>query len=114
MYPSVHQTFELVRTKMISKYTLHSALVNQWVIPDHLIAELKNHFLLQWQGSFVKDSNKHGIIEKDGTKYLVCFHKTTPHKVYSSDKVWLSFREANVEWNIPAYVLVQPVEGDRE
>lgn len=109
MYNSVEETFKRVNNTLVSKNSLHSALINQWLIPSHLKENLEYYAIQEWHGMHVQNKNNQGKINRDGVGYLVVFHKCTPHKVYNAEKVRLSFRAAKSEWNLPAYVLVQPV-----
>ena len=90
-------------------HNLHSLLLNNFVFPRNCREHLSSYFLLYWDGLYFIRNCKEGIVEKDGIKYLVIYHKATSRgKILAnpSDKVALSFRNPKKEYNLPAYCLV--------
>jgi len=88
--------------------TLHSMLLNRWVIPDSYLDILEKYYLITWNRYHFHDQLENGIIEHQGTRYLVVYHECKPADfLRERHEVWLSFRKAIDDFEIPAYVLVK-------
>lgn len=95
----------LLAKQGVSKYKLHSVLINYWDIDDGYQELLEEYFLLKWEGRHAREAVQGGRIVRNGVSYSVVFHNCTPAKVGRSNYVMLSFRKAR---DIPiAYVLVK-------
>lgn len=92
----------------VSKQKIRYVLKETWVVPTFLQHLLKNHFLLNWSGEYFKKVLDDGQIFKDETRFNVIYHNCTPEQCFKAKSVWLSFRKAVDDFDLPAYVLVQP------
>lgn len=89
--------------------SLHTLLLNNFVFPKSCRSDLQNYFILYWDGLYFIRHCRGGVIEKDGINYLVIYHKNTSRaKILANpeQKVALSFRNPNKEYDLPAYCLV--------
>jgi len=95
----------VLRMYKITPSNMHSALVNRFDISE-LIDSLEQYKLLYWAPQHFFAQLKEGMIERNGVEYLVVYHKCTPTRLHSQSQIALSFRQAKIEFNLPAYVLV--------
>lgn len=91
-----------------TKESMRWNLTRIWALPQHFCKNLQSHFLLSWSGEYFKKVLDDGQIFKDETRFNVIYHNCTPEQCFKAKSVWLSFRKALDDFDLPAYVLVQP------
>ena len=99
-------------TKLTTKYGitksgLHAIIINGFHIPAEISSRaLKTYFTRKWILHTPLQITE-GILHYEGIDYLVVFHQCTPYQVRRAASVMCSFRVAQDEYNIPAYVLIK-------
>jgi hypothetical protein len=89
---------------------LHSVLVNEFCIKESLQEYLESYFILYWRGEYFISQMKEGSITHDGKQFIVVFDEGASRgKILANEDciVAVSFRQAEPQFKLPAYVLVQ-------
>lgn len=94
----------------ISKNVVASTLLNEFHIDAKVKHTLEIYYHLQWKSKFFLEQLREGTITRDGVTYIVVYHKCTRYDVKMAVDCRLSFRVPQTEYDLPAYVLVQPLE----
>lgn len=105
----------LLRKKYgVSKSEMHSLMINAFHIPvDIATVACKQYFTRKWEGCQFLGITE-GIIKYNIVDYLVVYHNCTPYQFKRANKTMYSFREAQDEFNIPAYVLIKILTDTEE
>lgn len=99
--------------KKVSKSELRYSLLNDFHISKRLIKALKTYLILHWESEFTFSIMDDGMIERDGINYIAIYHRCSYYQAKRSRNLSLSFREANKEFDLPAYVLIKTLrEGE--
>lgn len=89
----------------VSKSEMHSLLINAFHIPVEVsTVACKQYFTRKWN---INPNINEGILQYLNTKFLVVYHNCTPYQVHKTKELMYSFREAQDEFNLPAYVLIK-------
>jgi hypothetical protein len=92
---------------------MHSLLINAFHIPMEVAAvACKEYFTRKWFSNegFFHSNIKEGIMHYNDDKYLVVYHNCTPYQTRRANAIMCSFREAQDEFNLPAYVLIKIID----
>jgi hypothetical protein len=84
-----------VRWTAINSWEIEPAVKDQW---------FNKYYLMQWDGTWLKQKNSNGTITHDGVCYFIEF-VTVPELCYQSKEVSLSFRR--IFGQEKGYVLVK-------
>lgn len=102
-------------THGVKRSTVHYMMLNHFTYPVDFRNTLSEYFLLHWETRYFQEKLRDGIISRkslDGSgkdvEYIVLFRKSIK-EVFAPGNVRLSFRKAKVEYNLPAYVIVEPL-----
>jgi hypothetical protein len=90
----------------ISPSTVILSLQKQFYIPLEMQHTLSHYQLLYWDSEYFKSQIQDGTISHLGTRFLVIYIDPR-HEVLQQNQVKLSFRQAQLEYDFPAYVLVK-------
>ncbi len=85
-------------------------MLNLFTIPEQFTFTLKDYFCLQWSGKRFSDKQENGTITLGTESYLVVYKNCTAVSCMKAEQVRLSFRQAQPEYELCAYVLVKIVE----
>lgn len=111
-------TNTLLRSRYnVSKSEMHSLLINAFHIPIEISSvACKQYFTRKWINAcdLSYRTIKEGVYTYKDTPYLVVYHNCTPYQVHKALYIMCSFREAQDEFNLPAYMLIKilPTEGE--
>lgn len=78
-------------------------------IPPHYSHCFSDYYLLYNQGSYILSHSINGTIYRDGIEYIVVYHNDLTRDYIKQNRLEqyaLSFRKAQPEFELPAYVLV--------
>jgi hypothetical protein len=96
----------------ITPSILHSRLINNFqLLPETPLDVLESYYLLYWSPEHFFTHMKDGMLEHNGVKYMVVYHKCTPEGLKRHEKMVLSFRSAKDKFHLVPYVLVNVVKG---
>lgn len=106
---------KLLRTKYnVSKSEMHSLLINAFHIPvDIAVAACKQYFTRKYKLA-ARPIITEGSINYLTHSYLVVYHQCTPYSVSRCKQLFYSFRQAQDEFNLPAYVLIKILPTEEE
>lgn len=88
-------------------HSIEHELINTWKLSEELKKRVSKYYLLYWTPVYFDAIWNEGIITREGVDYIVVYHACKPADLRKEKQIALSFRRANKEFNLPAYVLVQ-------
>jgi hypothetical protein len=97
----------LRKLNMPTKWTVHSALINDASVTVDVRDQLERYYLLYWTPDHFFDQMNNGIIAHQGIEYLVIYKNCNPISLRRCEQISLSFRKAKSEYELCAYVIVQ-------
>jgi len=79
-----------------------------WRIPDQFRDCFQATYLLSWKTSHLKTQIREAKIEHRNITYQVLYKGLTPSQLDEYTDVWLSFRCAQWDYDLPAVVIISP------
>lgn len=93
----------------VSPSIVHHISLNNFSIHQYYRDCFSKYRLLYWSKSHFMQRAVAGIVESEDCEYVIVYHNCTRGRVIQCaefQQLALSFRAANPEFNLPAYVLV--------
>ena len=111
--PTIPKSIEVTQKYGVPPSVLLSFLQTKFSIPISHQHLLRSYFIRYWSKDYLLKELEtgHGMLTRDNIQFLAIFHDCTRGKILTSseDQVCLSFRAPLPEYNLPAYVLISPV-----
>lgn len=110
----MNQSSNLASIKSYATYGIHrsevlSVLQRILHIPASHQHTLQEYKLLYTSPNYLFSQVSGGVLTRHDKPYIVIYHQCTRYEcMYYSGQLMLSYREAQPEYNLPAYVLVTP------
>ena len=93
----------------VNKNTIRYFSEQQFVIPEMFSDCFQTYYLLKWSKEWFLNESRAGIITRNGTRYNVIYNRCTRGAILAAparSQITLSFRQAQKEYGLDAYVLV--------
>lgn len=103
---AVSDSIRAYRKYGVLRSLVHYQMINHFHYAPRFRDTLKTYFILHWNADFTKDQISDGIISLASGDYTVIWYKLSPYDLHNQKNLRLSFREAQPEYNLPAYVLI--------
>lgn len=107
--PAIPQSVIAYQKHGVQKSLVHHLALNHWSIPEIYRDCFTKTFLLHWTPEWFFKSLKDGTIKRDSVEYQVVYRKS-PAYLRKLKQLRLSFRVAQPEFGIPAYVIVDSLQ----
>jgi hypothetical protein len=102
-------SIESYRKYGVSRNLIRYNSLNEFHIEPNILACFTTYHILHWRAEYTIEQIKEGVITREGKSYIVVFNACTRFKIKQSSDAVLSFREAQPEYDLPAYVLIKPI-----
>lgn len=102
-----------MKTFAVPKSSVAFMITSLWQYPEQYRDTLSRYYKVYWSSRYYQGLFNLGQLynPKDDMMYYVIYNKCTPTDIKHATQVELSFREAQPEYELQAYVLVRPAYG---
>lgn len=93
----------------VNKNTIRHLSQKLFVIPEFFSDCFQTYYLLKWSKEWFLNQSHEGIVTRNGIKYNVMYSGCTRGAILAApvrSQITLSFRQAQKEYGLDAYVLV--------
>lgn len=104
-----HRTVASHITKYgMTKSLLQHIMLTKPVISKNILHCLSSYHCIYWTGKYLSTHLVESKIRRlaDSTEYLVVYYNILPETAFAAAQVFISFRAAQPEFNLPAYAMI--------
>jgi hypothetical protein len=94
----------------VTRNQVASMMLNLFHYPSEYRDTLQSYYILHWDAGYLDSQMTDGMIRHSDVDYLVVYQGCTPYAARRAKQLKLSLRQAKVEFNLQAYVIIRIVQ----